>query len=160
LQLHLGNSALQGEERPAPKNFPQSLNRLVTIYVSQDIDRKSFLAKREELLSRKKAFQESIEQNEKGVSRTWLEPFTEWIQTARMLGEIARTGCPKEKKRVALKVFGSNLVLDCKKARGSCVKPWSLLVEKFLTGGMVPTTGLEPAPAHQAVGTVPPAPDD
>ena len=40
----------------------------VTIYVSQDIDRESFLVKKEELLSRKKALQETIEQNERGVS--------------------------------------------------------------------------------------------
>ena len=51
---------------------------------------------------------------------------------------------PQEKKVLALEVFGSNLVLDCKKARGSCVKPWSLLVENTSTGGVVPTTGLEP----------------
>jgi len=46
---------------------------------------------------------------------------------------------------LAKEVFGSNLVLDCKKARGSCVKPWSLLVEKTPTGGMVRIAGLEPA---------------
>ena len=29
-------------------------------------------------------------------------------------------------------------VLDGKKARGYCVKPWSLLVEKSSSGGVVP----------------------
>jgi hypothetical protein len=29
------------------------------------------------------------------------------------------------------------LILDCKKARGSCVKPWSLLLETSQTGGVV-----------------------
>ena len=37
-----------------------------------------------------------------------------------------------------------NLVLDCKKARGSCVKPWSALVEFSQTGGMVRAAGVEP----------------
>jgi hypothetical protein len=32
----------------------------------------------------------------------------------------------------------------CKKARGSCVKPWSYLLDNSSSGGMVPTTGLEP----------------
>ncbi len=122
----------------------ESLNRLVTIYVSQDIDRESFLAKKEELLSRKKALQESIEQNEKGVSETWLEPFQNWIIAARNAGEIAVNGSPQERKVLAQQVFGSNLVLDCKKARGSCVKPWSLLVENSSSGGMVGWQGLEP----------------
>ena len=122
----------------------ESLNRLVTIYVNQEIDRESFLTKKKELLSRKKAVQESIEKNERGVSKTWLEPFTEWIQTARTLGKIAEMGSPQEKKGVASKVFGSNLFLDCKKPRGSGSKPWSLLVEKPFCGGMVPRHGLEP----------------
>jgi hypothetical protein len=46
--------------------------------------------------------------------------------------------------RVALKVLGSNLVLDRKKPRGSCIKPWSLRVETSLSGGMVPASGIEP----------------
>gem|GEM_PF-4098560 len=44
----------------------------------------------------------------------------------------------------ALRGFDSNLVLDCKKARGSCVKPWSALVELNQTGGMVAGPGIEP----------------
>jgi len=43
----------------------------------------------------------------------------------------------QEKRDLALKIFGSNLVLDCKKARGSCVKPWSFIPETTKTGGMV-----------------------
>ena len=74
----------------------------------------------------------------------WLEPFQNWILTARNIGQIAVSGSLQEKRVVALKIFGSNLVLDCKKARGYCVKPWSLLVEKSQTGGMVRDTGFEP----------------
>ena len=68
-----------------------------------------------------------------------------WILAARNAGEIALSDSPQEKKVLARKVFGSNLVLDCKKACGSCVKPWSLLVEKSQTGGLVRAAGLEPA---------------
>ena len=49
-----------------------------------------------------------------------------------------------ELRFLASKVFGSNLVLDCKKARGSCVKPWSLLPKISSSFQVVPTTGLEP----------------
>jgi len=54
---------------------------------------------KEELLSKKKRFQESIKKNEDAKCRA------------------------------------SKLVLDCKKARGSCVKPWSLLVKNSWSGG-------------------------
>jgi hypothetical protein len=75
----------------------------------------------------------------------WLEPFQSWILTAKNAGEIAVSDSFPEKRVPASKVFGSNVVLDCKKARGYCVKPWSLLVEKSLTGGMVRAAGFEPA---------------
>ena len=75
----------------------------------------------------------------------WLEPFQSWILTARNAGETVINGSLQQKRVLAQQVFGSNLVLDCKKARGSCVKPWSLLVENSSSGGMEPMAGIEPA---------------
>ena len=95
-------------------------------------------------MNRKKSFEEQKMAIVTGRA-DWLEPFQKWLIATRYAGEIAVNGSPQEKKVLALKVFGSNLVLDCKKARGSCVKPWSLLVENTSTGGVVPGTGLEPA---------------
>jgi hypothetical protein len=50
-----------------------------------------------------------------------------WILAFACCGWMRRVnlhnGSPQEKKVLAQKVFGSNLVLDCKKARGSCAKP-------------------------------------
>jgi hypothetical protein len=111
--------------------------------LSQDIDRETFLAQKETLLAKKKQLQESVKKNENG-QMPWIEPFTEWIKTAKTVGEITSNGSPQEKKIVASKVFGSNLFLDSKKARGSCVKPWSLLVQNSSTGGVVPEEGIEP----------------
>ncbi len=74
----------------------------------------------------------------------WLEPFQKWILTAKNAGETAVSSSLREKWVLALEVFGSNLVLDAKKARGSCVKPWSALVEFNQTGGMVRAAGVEP----------------
>ena len=93
-------------------------------------------------LSRKKSLEEQSSALLKGRA-DWLEPFQSWILTARNAGEIIINGSPQEKKVLAQKVFGSNLVLDCKKARGSCVKPWSLLLENSSHGGMVPPPGIE-----------------
>ena len=136
-------AALVEEAQLELAKIKSSLNRLVAIYVSQDIDRDTFLAQKEELLSQKKQFQERIKKNENG-QMPWLEPFADWIKTAKTVGETTLKGSPQEKKDTALKIFGSNLFLDSKKARGSCVKPWSLLVEKSSTGGMVRAAGVEP----------------
>jgi hypothetical protein len=63
---------------------------------------------------------------------------------AKNAGQIALTGSLQEKRVLVSKVLGSNLVLDRKKARGCSVKPWSLLLEQSLDGGMVGWQGLEP----------------
>jgi hypothetical protein len=43
-------------------------------------------------------------------------------------------------------VFGSNLFLDSKKARGEALKPWSDILSADFLSGMVGTRGLEPPP--------------
>jgi hypothetical protein len=67
------------------------------------------------------------------------------VQTAQNAGKIAVSGSPQEKKTLAAQVFGSNLFLDCKKARGSALKPWSLTLSPDFSGEMVGWAGLEPA---------------
>jgi hypothetical protein len=95
-------------------------------------------------MSQKKSLEAQIATLSAGRAN-WLEPLTEWILSAKNAGEIANSGSLQEKRVLAQKVFGSNLVLDGKKARGSCVKPWSLLVEASIAGGMVRAAGFEPA---------------
>lgn len=67
----------------------------------------------------------------------WLEPLQKWILTLKNLRKITDAGALPEKRVLAAEVFGSNLVLDGKKARGYCLKPWSCLLETRPTGGMV-----------------------
>ena len=69
----------------------------------------------------------------------------EWILTAKNAAEIAVSGSLEEKRVLAQKVFGSNLVLDSKKARGYCVNHWSPLVEKSSSGGLERVKGIEPS---------------
>jgi hypothetical protein len=52
-----------------------------------------------------------------------------WILEAKSAEKIALSGDLDQKRVLASKVFGSNLVLDCKKASGSAIKPWALLPE-------------------------------
>ena len=119
------------------------MQRLVEAYLEQLIDRPMLASQKAELLARKKTLQEQIEACEDN-NKVWLEPYRNWIQTAKNMGKIAVSGSLIEKKAAAAQVFGSNLYLDSKKARGSASKPWSLLMEKPFYGGMVPSSGIEP----------------
>ena len=108
------------------------------------IERETFAAEKAELMSRRKTLEEQIAALS-GSPKVWLEPFQNWILTAKNAGEITVSGSLQAKRILAQQVFGSNLVLDCKKARGSCVKPWSLLVKNSSSGGMVRAAGFEPS---------------
>ena len=119
------------------------LQTLLDSFLDGIIDREAYVAEKAKGMSQKKSLEEQSSALLKGRA-DWLEPFQKWILTAKNAGEIAIEGSLEEKRVLAQQVFGSNLVLDCKKARGSCVKPWSLLSSTSQTGGMVPTTGLEP----------------
>ena len=134
---------LAAQKRVEIEKINLRLQTLLDSFWDAIIDRETYVAEKAKGMSRKKSLEEQTSALLKGRA-DWLEPFQSWILTARNAGEIAVSGSPQEKKALAQKVFGSNLVLDCKKARGSCVKPWSLLVESTKTGGMVPASGIEP----------------
>ena len=137
------DALMAGQKRAEIEKINLRLQKLLDSFLDEIIDRETYVAEKAKWMSQKKSLQEQSTALLTGRA-DWLEPFQNWILTARNAGEIAVSGSPQEKKVLAQKVFGSNLVLDCKKARGSCVKPWSLLVENTSTGGVVPTTGLEP----------------
>ena len=119
------------------------IQKLLDAFLDELIDRETFTAEKTSLMSQKKTIEEQKAAHAAGRAN-WLEPFQNWILTAKNGREIAVSGSLQEKRGLALKIFGSNLVLDCKKARGSSVKPWSFITETAQTGGMVPRLGLEP----------------
>jgi site-specific DNA recombinase len=131
------------EKRAEIEKINLRLQKLLDSFLDEIIDRGTYVAEKAKWMSQKKSLEEQNSALLTGRAN-WLEPFQNWIIAARNAGEIAVNGSPQEKKVLAQKVFGSNLVLDCKKARGSCLKPWSLLVENSSSGGVVPATGLEP----------------
>ncbi len=55
----------------------------------------------------------------------WLEPLMRWISDATNLTETMKTGSHDEHRSLLQKVFGSNLTLKGRIARGEAVKPWS-----------------------------------
>jgi hypothetical protein len=119
------------------------LQRLLDAYLEQLIDRAQFAAQKAEILARKKAIMEETTLSEQ-PRHAWLEPFQNRVKTAEKLRETVNNGSLTEKKAIELKVFGSNLFLKDKKARGMALKPWTILVESDSTGGMVRDTGFEP----------------
>ena len=66
--------------------------------------------------------QEQIEQTALGVS-TWVEPMKTWIETAVSICKIANSNDLIAKKSLCLDIFGSNLVLENKKARVRVLEP-------------------------------------
>jgi site-specific DNA recombinase len=136
-EARYSSDSLAAEKQEKLAQIKGALQRLTSAYiVTQDIDRETFVAEKERLLLQKKDIQEVLKKND--VSQlTWFEPFREWIKTAETLGKIADKGSLTDKKAIALKVFGSNLFLDNKKARGSASKPWSFIAAPEFLGEMV-----------------------
>ena len=134
---------MAGQKRAEIETINQRLQKLLDAFLDGVIERSDYTAEKAKLMSQKKSLEEQCSALLRGRA-DWLEPFQNWIITAKNAAKIAVSDSLQQKRVLALEVFGSNLVLDCKKARGSCVNPWSLLVEKSLTGGMVRVAGVEP----------------
>ncbi|NBR87876.1 MAG: hypothetical protein EBT61_20640, partial [Verrucomicrobia bacterium] len=96
---------------------------LLDSFLDELIDRDTFAAEKAKILSQKKTLEEQ-RTRVMAVRADWLEPFQKWILAAKDAGETTVSGSLAQKRVLALEVFGSNLVLDGKKARGSCVKPF------------------------------------
>ena len=84
----------------------------------------------------------------------WLEPMKEWIKIATNLVKIARDSNLLDKKVAAKEIFGSNLRLAAREARGNTILPYEaarcaaeLVGEKSESLILVPRAGVEPARA-------------
>jgi len=92
------------------------LQRLLDSYLDQDIDRETYTNKKAEIMSQKKSFEEKLSKLTLGQN-LWLEPMKKWIETAVSICKIANDTDLFAKKLLCLEIFGSNLVLEHKKAR-------------------------------------------
>ena len=139
------SDALMAEQKRAEiEKINLRLQKLLDSFLDEIIDREAYVTEKAKCMSQKKTLEEQISRLSQGRA-DWLEPFQKWILTARNAGEIANSGSLQEKRVLAKEVFGSNLFLDCKKARGSCVKPWSLLVENSSSQLVERVEGIEPS---------------
>ena len=127
------SEAVQGlRERVA--ELSRNLSRLTDVYVAQDIERDDYLARRRALMSEKKSVEEKIDRLLRTPS-AWIEPTREWIKDASRLDEIAKSEDYPSKKISLQKIFGSNLTLHAREARGNALNQWlSLATAKENSG--------------------------
>ena len=144
------SEAVQGlRERVA--ELSRDLARLTDVYVAQDIERDDYLERRRTLMSEKKSVEEQIARLERTPS-AWIEPARSWIRDASMLDEIAKNFDLPSKKTSLQKIFGLNLTLQSREARGIALDQWAELrsarqkIGKMETCLILePKAGIEPA---------------
>ena len=138
------------ELRAKAEDISRQLSRLTNLYVAEDLEREDYLARRKSLMSDKRTIKEQIAKLEQAPS-AWVEPVREWILDASRLGEIAKSEDPHSKKSSLQKIFGLNLSLHAREARGIPALPWrELHCAKMHSGktGLIsilePMSGIEP----------------
>ena len=124
--------------------------RLTDLFVEQDIERGDYLERKRALMSSKKSAQERILLLERNAA-VWLEPMRAWLKEASLLDEAAKSKDLPSKKSSLQKIFGSNLTLHAREARGVPQNQWfSLLAakenhpESNLVSKLVTLRGIEP----------------
>ncbi len=125
------------------KELRQKLQFILDSYLDQVIEREIYLEKKSEIMSEIKTLEEQNIRFEQ-KQNDWLEPFKNWINEAANAAKIARDNDFFSKKVLAAKIFGSNLVLENKKARGSAQNQWAALCAAPRSLTVVGEKGVEP----------------
>jgi len=116
-------SAFVFESQTKIRAIQTKLQRLLDGYLEQDIKREIYREQKTKLLLEKKSLDEKMARIEQ-KQNDWLEPFQNWIKVALTLVKIARDNNLLEKKVVAKEIFGSNLRLAAREARGNPISPY------------------------------------
>ena len=111
-------TAFVQEAQGRTKSINEQIQRLMDVYLEQDIEREEYRERKAKLMSAKKTLEEKIINLEQ-KQNDWLEPFKKWINTAQDAPKIARDEALSPKKALAKEIFGSNLRLAEKKARAN-----------------------------------------
>ena len=104
----------------------ERIQRLLDVYLAQDIDRETYLKERSKLFSLKKSFEEKIMNLEKNA-KVWLEPMQEWLNVVSGLAETAQSNDLSSKKSSLQKIFGSNLTLSNRRILECPCPPYAAL---------------------------------
>ena len=104
--------------RDDTQGIETKLDRLMDLYIAQDIEREAYLIRRRALISDKRTKEEHIARLERD-GNSWLEPMRVWIKEAENLAEIQISPSLPAKKSALQKIFGSNLILLNQKVSGT-----------------------------------------
>ena len=115
------------ELRATIADLDGKLSRITDLYAEQDIDRDDYLARKRVLMSGKRSAEGQIALLERNAT-AWLQPLRDWILDAQRLDEIQKGDDLPSKKSSLQKIFGSNLTLQAREARGAAQKQWTALV--------------------------------
>ena len=107
-------------------DISNKLERLTDLYVAEDIEREDYLSRRHALVSERRTIEEHIVRLERAPA-AWVEPVRNWIQDASRLDEIGKSEDLPSKKSSLQKVFGLNLSLHAREARGLPISPYAAL---------------------------------
>jgi hypothetical protein len=101
--------------------------RLTDLFVEQDIERGEYLSRKRVLQDERRALEEQVLKFERNAAH-WLEPLREWIKEAQTMEKIAESEDLPLKKSALQKIFGSNLTLSARSARGTAKMHWLSLL--------------------------------
>ncbi len=131
-------------------DISRTLARLTDLYVAEDLEREEYLSRRRSLMSERRTIEEQIVRLERAPA-AWVEPVRNWIQDASRLDEIAHSENYPSKKSSLQKIFGLNLSLHTREARGNAHSPYAALraakisdSETDLSLILEPRVGIEP----------------
>lgn len=125
-EAELSSKVIVDDLRNKISDISEKIQRLLDIYIAQDIDRETYLKERSKLFSEKKSFEEKMYKLERDAT-AWLEPMREWLESVKNLDEIAERNDLSSKKSHLQKIFGSNLFLHDKKIQENPSPPYAAL---------------------------------
>ena len=136
-QATIYTATLVGELKTELSTIAQKLQRLLDVYLDQDIEREVYRLEKAELLLRKKSLEEKIE-NIEHQQTAWLEPLKNWVKDAQTLNELTALTPLAFKKSLLQKVFGLNLLLTHRAVRGTAQNQWAAIAAAHESGEEIP----------------------
>jgi site-specific DNA recombinase len=119
---------LIGEAKQEIAEVNEKLQRLLAVYLEQDVDRDSYHREKAVLLSAKKSLEGKIDELLQG-QHAWIKPLQEWIKDAQESEKIAHAHSLSFKKSHLQKICGLNLFLENREVGFTPQNQWASLRE-------------------------------
>ncbi len=120
----------------------QQLERLLKLYMNNDIDRENYLKTKKTIVVQKRDFQRKIIDLQTKPDQ-WLEPMEQWVKLALQARKTANLNHRLRLKRDFLLKTGSNLTLKARKVYCNWPIPWAALCAAATSRSVERETRLE-----------------